>query len=283
MLNAGQRREAILGLTFGLPLLLLPTCGKSTLGISKDASLPKDIGGDSSQSDTSPIVHDDVAPPLPDLATTPDLAPDNSVPPADLPSLRDTPGDPTWFVDLRDAFSPDIYAIDDGRKDIILPTEGLTDRPPITDLRPDLVSHPDLPPVVDLNPAPDELPPPKDTYVTLDEGPGLSTQCTSSGGAVGTRLCCSSSSYFLDTCSAAVGACGCSPSSSVTVDVCNCPSGGCFLPGYGCVGPASTCTVGMNQTCNDSPTISSIHGQCVTGGRCLCTNFALSATSGKCL
>jgi hypothetical protein len=55
------------------------------------------------------------------------------------------------------------------------------------------------------------------------------------------------------------------------------------MPGYGCVGPGSTCTVGMDQTCNDSPIISSIHGRCVQGGRCVCGSFGMSATSGKCL
>jgi hypothetical protein len=53
------------------------------------------------------------------------------------------------------------------------------------------------------------------------------------------------------------------------------------MPAYGCVGPAGTCTVGADQTCNDNPAISSLHGRCVDDGRCVCGPGALLA-SGKC-
>lgn len=105
--------------------------------------------------------------------------------------------------------------------------------------------------------------------------------CTSSGGTVDTLSCCSSTVDFRDMCAGGTGACGCSPSNSRPVQICNCPAPSCFLPGYGCVSPSGTCTVGMDQTCNDNVLFSSIHGRCVADGRCLCTRFAMAA-SGKC-
>jgi hypothetical protein len=102
--------------------------------------------------------------------------------------------------------------------------------------------------------------------------------CTATGGVVSSSLCCSATSDFPNSCS--VGACGCAPANSHTVSTCSCGAG-CFLPGYGCVGPASTCTVGADQTCNDNLAISSIHGRCVADGRCVCAPGALLA-SGKC-
>jgi Kazal-type serine protease inhibitor domain. len=103
--------------------------------------------------------------------------------------------------------------------------------------------------------------------------------CTATGGAVSSSLCCSATSDFPNSC--LVGACGCAPANSHTVSTCTCGAG-CFLPGYGCVGPAGTCTVGADQTCNDNLAISSIRGRCVADGRCVCAPGALLA-SGKCL
>lgn len=60
----------------------------------------------------------------------------------------------------------------------------------------------------------------------------LEVKCTSTGGTVGTALCCASASDFPNRC--LTGACGCAPSSSKDVKVCNCPSGKCF-DGTGCV------------------------------------------------
>ncbi len=60
----------------------------------------------------------------------------------------------------------------------------------------------------------------------------LEVKCTSTGGTVGTALCCTSASDFPNRC--LTGACGCAPSSSKDVKVCNCPSGKCF-DGTGCV------------------------------------------------
>lgn len=44
------------------------------------------------------------------------------------------------------------------------------------------------------------------------------------------------------------------------------------------------CTPGLNQTCNDNPIISSIHGTCDQDGTCWCnTGFTINAQTGKCL
>jgi hypothetical protein len=109
----------------------------------------------------------------------------------------------------------------------------------------------------------------------------MAHECLAMGGQVGSSLCCTSAGDFPDSC--AVGACGCSPSNSHSVNTCLCPGGGCFSPSLGgCAGPSGICTVGADQSCNDNPALNSIHGQCVTGGRCMCGGFGLAA-SGKCL
>jgi hypothetical protein len=223
MKNASISGKILFGL--GMGLLLLPACGKSGLGISRDAARDTtNAPGEPPVADTPPLGKDDLPTTMPDLPNTPDLP----------------PSDPALALDLR----------------------------PSGDL-------------LDTN-QPDRAGPP-DSTITLDEGPGGSYYCTSTGGTVATRQCCSGTSDFFDTCTTAVGGCGCSPANSVATQMCSCPSPSCFLPGYGCVGPGSTCTVGMDQTCNDSPFISSIHGHCVAGGRCVCGTAGMSPTSGKCL
>lgn len=112
---------------------------------------------------------------------------------------------------------------------------------------------------------------------------GVSDLCNVSGGTIAVRSCCASTVALPQTCGAVPDPCACSTADSHDTEVCTCPDGACYLPEYGCVGPASTCTVGRDQTCNDSPIISSIHGRCVADGRCLCTTHLLSPTSGKCL
>ena len=151
------------------------------------------------------------------------------------------------------------------------------DVPPLTDLPPNL----DKPPAYDQANIPDELPRP-DVAISPD-AQGLAELCTSTGGTINTQTCCTGVSDFREMCTTAVGACGCSPSSSHDIAVCVCPQPGCFMPAYGCVGPGSTCTVGMDQTCNDNLLIPSTHGRCVENGRCVCTGYAMSAASGKCL
>ena len=102
--------------------------------------------------------------------------------------------------------------------------------------------------------------------------------CTASRGQIGSAVCCNSTTDFPNLCLS--GPCGCAPSSSHTVSTCSCANGGCFLPGYGCVGPPGMCTVGADETCNDSPNVSSLRGHCVENGRCMCN--AWLATTGKC-
>ena len=110
----------------------------------------------------------------------------------------------------------------------------------------------------------------------------LADLCLATGGQLDTSLCCNTANDFTDTCS--VGPCGCPPEQSHTIVVCACPHG-CFMPEYGCLGPADVCTAGADQTCNDSPVISSVRGTCVAPeDRCACgPGGNLSPTSGKCL
>jgi hypothetical protein len=105
-------------------------------------------------------------------------------------------------------------------------------------------------------------------------------RCLATNGQPSHSACCAATGDFPDTCS--VGACGCSPANSHDVATCICPLGGCWVQN-GCAGPAGVCTVGADQTCNDDPSISSIHGQCVADGRCSC-NLSVGPllASGKC-
>jgi len=257
MKHAGVSCKILLGLGMGL---LLSACGKSGFGISTDAARDTtNAPGEPPVADTLLLGKADVPTTMPDLPNTPDLPPD--LPPSDPALAPDLlPGG-----DLLDTNQPDHADLPD-----------LVAELPV---RYDTTLNLDLPPR-DLS-GPDELSGKPDSTTTFDEGPGLSYYCTSTGGTVETRQCCSGTSYFFDTCNTAVGACGCSPSNSVAIQMCSCPSPSCFLTGYGCVGPDSTCTVGMDQTCNDNPAFSSIHGHCVGGGRCVCRT-AMSPTSGKC-
>ena len=61
-------------------------------------------------------------------------------------------------------------------------------------------------------------------------------------------------------------------------------SNGCY---EGCVlrdQCAAVCTPGANQSCNDNPIVSSIHGTCTAAGACQCgTGFILNPNTGRCL
>ncbi|HET7373721.1 MAG TPA: hypothetical protein VFJ20_10055 [Gemmatimonadaceae bacterium] len=57
--------------------------------------------------------------------------------------------------------------------------------------------------------------------------------CTSTGGTIEMRSCCSSSNDFPDLC--LTGACGCSPQNSKMIQVCACPQGKCYKPNIGCM------------------------------------------------
>jgi hypothetical protein len=113
-----------------------------------------------------------------------------------------------------------------------------------------------------------------------DAGSASAALCSATGGEVKTQSCCTSVSDFPDSC--VTGACGCAPTSSHVVSLCSCPNG-CFIPGTGCVGNSGTCTVGVDHSCNNNPDLASIHGRCVTGGRCVCTNEFPLLANGKCL
>ncbi len=43
------------------------------------------------------------------------------------------------------------------------------------------------------------------------------------------------------------------------------------------------CTPGADQTCNDDPRLSSIHGQCTAAARCVCPNSVMNTETGRCL
>jgi hypothetical protein len=263
------------GGVLSMGLWLVPACGGQRSGSSQDATVGADVGADVATADRAPTPSQDLALPEPDLAQVPDFPPSDPTPAPDILNPRDLPEERT-HVDLADALLRDVPSSDYPAPDEAPRADFPADRAPLTDLPPNL----DQAPAYDLANIPDE-PPQPDVYVSPDTQ-GLAELCTSTGGALDTQTCCTSVSDFRDMCTTAVGACGCSAASSHTVSICTCPQPGCFLPAYGCVGPSSTCTVGMNQTCNDNPVLSSIHGRCVENGRCVCLGFPMSISSGKC-
>jgi hypothetical protein len=105
--------------------------------------------------------------------------------------------------------------------------------------------------------------------------------CTSTGGQVAADRCCATVKDFPFTCYA--GACdACAPADTHSVSVCSCPVGQCFSLPRGCA-PSSSCTPGMDVSCNDDPSISSVRGQCGPDMKCSCVAGAtLNATTGKC-
>jgi len=113
--------------------------------------------------------------------------------------------------------------------------------------------------------------------VGIDVQPGTSAAlCLTTGGTLGTALCCANTADYPDTCM--VGACGCAPASSTPVPVCNCP-GRCFSILAGC----AVCAYGFDPSCNDSPIISSIHGRCQADGTCLCNSpWTMNPATGRC-
>lgn len=58
-----------------------------------------------------------------------------------------------------------------------------------------------------------------------------------------------------------------------------------FGPGItGDAGGTAACTPGANQTCNDDPTLNSIHGVCQPDGSCVCgSGISFNPSTGKCL
>lgn len=112
-----------------------------------------------------------------------------------------------------------------------------------------------------------------------DGDAGARDRCEATGGIVQSRQCCQATSDFPSTCS--VGACGCAPADSHAVFVCACPADSCFVPERGCAVPA--CTPGADQTCNDDPSLSSLHGRCQFDHTCVCEDgFSLNVATGRC-
>jgi hypothetical protein len=72
---------------------------------------------------------------------------------------------------------------------------------------------------------------------------GLVALCRTTGGQLGSAMCCLSVTDYPDTC--AVGACGCSPTASHEVVTCDCSTGSCFSRTAGCV-PRSVGGTGGN-------------------------------------
>jgi hypothetical protein len=77
-----------------------------------------------------------------------------------------------------------------------------------------------------------------------------------------------------------------------------CPDGGAgSTGGAGTTGSAGTggsggaaggsgapvCTVGADQSCNDNPALSSLHGHCTDAGVCACSDAGTNPDSGRCL
>jgi hypothetical protein len=63
---------------------------------------------------------------------------------------------------------------------------------------------------------------------------------------------------------------------------------GCFqgptCPDGGADGQTGAiCTPGADQSCNDNPALSSIHGHCTDAGACECGSYVQNPDSGRCL
>jgi len=134
---------------------------------------------------------------------------------------------------------------------------------------------PDVPPSRDGTGDP-TLPPPEVHYGVDAEA--AAELCTQTGGSITMGSYPHPMSDFPDTC----GLLPCSHYCDY-VAVCVCPNG-CFRPGDGCASRAwAGCTLGQDQTCNDDPALSAIHGQCLDGYYCQCYPYAFNPTTGKCL
>jgi hypothetical protein len=147
------------------------------------------------------------------------------------------------------------------------------------------VSSGDMQCLVNPTPAQTALAHDADVLLSVNQGNYLinAQRCLQTGGVPSASLCCPGTGDFPDNC--AVGVCTCAPATSHTIDTCLCPNGGCYQATLGCVGRANVCTVGADQTCNDNIAINSIHGTCLTGGRCACNagfGSTLVPASGKC-
>lgn len=173
-------------------LVLLSLGGASLIGCSDDATTT-DSGTDVVTVDTVDVVSDAGNDATPGNDATTDR-------PATDGAVTDTPA--------TDTPATDAPATDGATSDRPV-TDGATSDTPATDV-----------------PATDGAV----SDVPATDG-GMAAACTSTGGTVGSALCCTSTGDFPNNC--AVGACGCPPTASHTVMTCQCPSGMCF-DGTGC-------------------------------------------------
>jgi hypothetical protein len=103
-----------------------------------------------------------------------------------------------------------------------------------------------------------------------------SIQCAGSGGSGGGVNCALVGCAMPPPCATGcTEVCGCCPCTDGTTNgnlVC---TGGCWAP---------PCTVGADQSCNDNPALSSLHGRCQADGTCVCNGgFAMNPATGRCL
>jgi hypothetical protein len=119
-------------------------------------------------------------------------------------------------------------------------------------------------------------------YCMLGSG-GALTRCDPPNAPCPTGTTCSPVPWFQ-----AEGAClqSCnSPTACRPGYVCNYVQ---YLPGSGTTRSATqvcwpACQAGMDQSCNDDPLISSIHGKCLADGACQCNgSFGKNLDSGRC-
>jgi len=242
-----------------LPLALLVVAGCSSTGFK--------VPNDSAVGDVASEVQLDTLAPADLQLTTSDILSDGDPDTTSLPELRDAdlplPNDVNsgQTVVGVDAFP--------GETSMPLSTDGAT---PID------AAIPDAPAFYDANG--DRIYPPSDVHFSSDAA-GLAELCNQTGGTIAMGSCARPSAEFRDLCNSG-SACGCSHYCD-DVALCVC-SNGCFQPAYGCVGRAWTgCTVGVDQTCNDDPKLSVVHGHCVEGLYCQCFPHDISQATGKCL
>lgn len=118
---------------------------------------------------------------------------------------------------------------------------------------------------------------PADALSSVD-GSALANLCLTTGGQVGSGLCCTSVSEFPGTCS--VGACGCAPSSSHTIPTCTCPGASCFSQTAGCIFSGGQGTGGAGG--NDARALDVPASTDATGLSSLCTSTGGQVSSASC-
>jgi hypothetical protein len=244
-------------------LLVALGCGQTTIKVVRDASSNEPVylpQPDTAIAGETPFAPGDTASePAWDMSPPPDLLA------RDLPWIPDL----TMSTDsLGEASGP---AVDMQPAAVIDGPSSEAQSPIDSTLSRDLNGDPILPPI-------------EVSYSA--EVAGLAELCIQTGGQTTMfHVWWPGPGEFWDTCAKPMETLNGMPCSYSCLDiaVCACPSGICFLPAYGCVGKAGSCTVGMDQTCNDNPALSATHGQCLEGAYCACRGFEINPNTGKCL